>query len=76
MKVPSSGQPTPTSLPGHAVTLTKPTISLALISALFAAIYKILPDNPIAYYSAQIFLLGAEYTRAYAEAHGSQAANR
>jgi hypothetical protein len=45
-------------------------------SALFAAIYKILPDNPIAYYSAQIFLLGAEYTRAYAEAHGSQAANR
>jgi hypothetical protein len=28
------------------------------------------------YYSAQIFLLGAEYTRAYAEAHGSRAANR
>ena len=97
------------------------TISLALISALFAAIYKILPDKPIAwrdvavgsfatailftigksligfyigsssvassygaagalaitplwvYYSAQIFLLGAEYTRAYAETHGSHA---
>ena len=25
------------------------------------------------YYSAQIFLFGAEYTRAYAEAHGSHA---
>ena len=25
------------------------------------------------YYSAQIFLLGAEYTRAYAESHGSHA---
>ena len=97
------------------------TISLALISALFAAIYKILPDKPIAWrdvavgsvatgilftigksligfyigsssvassygaagalaimllwvdYSAQIFLLGAEYTRAYAETHGSHA---
>jgi membrane protein len=97
------------------------TISLVLISALFAAIYKILPDKPIAwrdvavgsaatailfttgksliglyigsssvasgygaagalvilliwvYYSAQIFLLGAEYTRAYAETHGSHA---
>ena len=95
-------------------------ISLVLISALFAAIYKILPDTPIAwrdvavgsvatailfsvgksliglyirstgvassygaagslliillwvYYSAQIFLLGAEYTRAYAETHGSR----
>ena len=99
------------------------TISLVLISALFAAIYKILPDKPIAwrdvavgsvvtailftigksliglyigssgvassygaagallilllwvYYSAQIFLLGAEYTRAYAETHGSHAAD-
>jgi membrane protein len=98
------------------------TISLVLISALFAAIYKILPDKQIAwrdvavgsaatailfttgksliglyigsssvasgygaagalvilllwvYYSAQIFLLGAEYTRAYAETHGSHAA--
>jgi membrane protein len=97
------------------------TISLALISALFAAIYKILPDKPITwrdvavgsvvtailftigksliglyigsssvassygaagallilllwvYYSVQIFLLGAEYTRAYAETHGSHA---
>jgi membrane protein len=25
------------------------------------------------YYSAQIFLLGAEYTRSYAERHGSHA---
>jgi membrane protein len=89
-------------------------VSLALISVLFAAIYKVLPDRPIAwrdvitgavvtallftagksligwylgssavassygaaggliilllwvYYSAQIFLLGAEFTRAYA----------
>jgi membrane protein len=100
------------------------TLSLVLISALFAAIYKILPDKPIAwrdvavgsvatailftigksliglyigssgvassygaagallilllwvYYSAQIFLLGAEYTRAYAETHGSHVADR
>jgi membrane protein len=28
------------------------------------------------YYSAQIFLLGAEYTRAYAKTHGSRAADR
>jgi membrane protein len=97
-------------------------ISLGLISFLFAAVYKILPDKPIAwrdvavgavatallftigksliglyigssniassygaagalililvwvYYSAQIFLLGAEFTRAYAERHGSHAA--
>jgi membrane protein len=28
------------------------------------------------YYSAQIFLLGAEYTRAYAEMHGSHVADR
>jgi membrane protein len=96
-------------------------ISLIFISALFAAIYKILPDKPIAwgdvgvgavvtailftigksliglyigtssvassygaagailiillwvYYSVQIFLVGAEFTRAYAEAHGSHA---
>jgi len=101
--------------------LLNSTISLVLISALFAAIYKILPDKPIAwrdvavgsvvtailftigksliglyigsssvassygaagalliillwvYYSVQIFLLGAEYTRAYAETHGSHA---
>jgi membrane protein len=94
-------------------------ISLTLITALFAAIYKILPDKPIAwrdvgvgavvtavlftigksliglylgqasvastygaaaapliiliwvYYSAMIFLLGAEFTRAYAQQHGS-----
>jgi membrane protein len=99
-------------------------ISLIFISALFAAIYKILPDKPIAwgdvavgavvtailftigksliglyigsssvassygaagalliilvwvYYSAQIFLVGAEYTRAYAERHGSHASER
>ena len=97
-------------------------ISLGLISFLFAAVYKILPDKPIAwrdvavgavatallftigksliglyigssnvassfgaagalililvwvYYSAQIFLLGAEFTRAYAVRHGSHAA--
>jgi membrane protein len=101
------------------ISLLNSTISLVLISALFAAIYKILPDKPIAwrdvavgsvvtailfaigksliglylgsssvassygaagalliillwvYYSTQIFLLGAEYTRAYAEARGS-----
>ncbi len=94
-------------------------ISLALISLLFGAIYKVLPDKPVAwrdvmvgavatgvlftigkmligfyigrshvastyggasafviillwiYYSAQIFLLGAEFTRTYAETHGS-----
>jgi len=103
------------------MSLLNSTISLVLISALFAAIYKILPDKPIAwrdvavgsvvtailftigksliglyigsssvassygaagalliillwvYYSVQIFLLGAEYTRAYAETHGSHA---
>ena len=108
---------------GFLISVPNWTISLVLISALFAAIYKILPDKPIAwrdvaigsvttailftigksligfyigrsgvasgygaagaililllwvYYSAQIFLLGAEYTRAYAEAHGSQAAD-
>ncbi len=97
-------------------------ISYALISALFAAIYKVLPDRRIAwrdvivgalatgglftvgkfaisayigssaiassygaagalivilvwiYYSSQIFLFGAEFTRAYAETHGSHAA--
>ena len=103
------------------MSLLNSTISLVLISALFAAIYKILPDKSIAwrdvavgsvvtavlftigksliglyigsssvassygaagalliillwvYYSVQIFLLGAEYTRAYAETHGSHA---
>ena len=97
-------------------------VSLTLISALFAAIYKILPDVPTTwrdvgvgavvtaflftvgktviglyigssqvassygaagalvivllwvYYSAQIFLLGAEFTRAWAVHHGSAAA--
>jgi membrane protein len=96
-------------------------ISIALLSVLFAAIYKILPDTPIAwgdvlvgsvatavlfttgksligwyigssavgstygaagalivlllwvYYSAQIFLLGAEFTKAYASRRGSRA---
>ena len=96
-------------------------ISFVLISLLFAAVYKVLPDKPIAwgdvligavttsflftvgksliglyigssavtraygaaggliivllwvYYSAQIFLLGAEFTKAYAERHGSHA---
>jgi membrane protein len=104
---------------GFLMSLLNCTISLLLISALFAAIYKILPDTPIAwrdvavgsvatailftvgksliglyigstsvassygaagalliillwvYYSTQIFLLGAEYTRAYAQNHGS-----
>jgi membrane protein len=94
-------------------------ISLALLSFLFAAIYKILPDKSVAwgdvavgsvvtallftigksliglyigssqvassygaagalivillwvYYSAQIFLFGAEFTRTYAEQHGT-----
>lgn len=96
-------------------------LSLAIISTLFAAIYKILPDKPISwrdvgvgavatailfvlgksligfyigssgvassygaagalliillwvYYSAQVFLLGAEFTKAYAATHGSHA---
>ena len=97
-------------------------VSFALISVMFAAIYKILPDKRIEwgdvgigavstallftigkglialylgsssvassygaagsllvtllwiYYSAQIFLFGAEFTKAYAETHGSRAA--
>lgn len=96
-------------------------VSYLLIAALFAAVYKILPDKPMhwrdvaigaamtallftlgkqliglyigsskvasayggaaafvvillwVYYSAQIFLLGAEFTKAYAELHGSHA---
>jgi membrane protein len=96
-------------------------LSLTIISALFAAIYKILPDKPISwrdvgvgavatallfvlgksligfyigssgvassygaagalliillwvYYSAQVFLVGAEFTKAYTAAHGSHA---
>jgi membrane protein len=99
-------------------------ISLGLLSFLFAAIYKILPDKEIAwadvaigsvvtallftigksliglyigssqiassygaagalivillwvYYSAQIFLFGAEFTRVYAEHHGTHADQR
>jgi membrane protein len=99
-------------------------VSLALISVLFGAIYKFLPDTPIAwrdvsigaivtallftigktligfyigsskvassygaagalfvilvwiYYSAQIFLLGAEFTKTYANSHGSHARHR
>jgi membrane protein len=95
-------------------------VSLALISILFAAIYKVLPDRHLewrdvavgavvtavlftvgksligwyigsgsvassygaagalivlllwVYYSAQIFLLGAEFTKAYANRHGSK----
>jgi membrane protein len=98
-------------------------ISFALIAALFAAIYKFLPDTPIAwrdvaigavvtallftvgktliglyigsskvassygaagaliiillwiYYSAEIFLLGAEFTQCYAHSHGSKTGN-
>ncbi len=96
-------------------------LSYALITLLFAAIYKVLPDHPIAwydvwigalatsflftvgktaigiyigssqvassygaagalvivllwvYYSAQIFLFGAEFTKAFAHRHGSHA---
>jgi membrane protein len=98
------------------------TVSLALMALLFAAIYKFLPDTPIAwrdvtigaittallltigksaiglyigsskiassygaagalivillwvYYSAEIFLLGAEFTKCYALSHGSKSA--
>src|SRR5439155_21810240 len=100
------------------------TPSSMLISALFAAMYKVLPDAPITwrdvaigalvatalfaigkylialyigrsaiassfgaagalvvlllwiFYSAQIFLLGAEFTRAWAHAFGSRSAGR
>jgi membrane protein len=99
-------------------------VSMALISGLFAAIYKVLPDKPIkwrdvaigalvttvlfeggkylialyigqsnvassygaagaliilllwVYYTAQIFLLGAEFTHAFARRYGSHAAAR
>ena len=73
-------------------------LSAVLISAMFASVYKILPDTPIAwrdvgrsniassfgaagalivlllwiFYSAQIFLLGAEFTRAWARVWGSR----
>jgi membrane protein len=103
----------------HAVNVV---LSIVLISALFAVIYKVLPDKPISwhdvgvgsvvtavlftigktiiglyigssqvassygaagalvivllwiYYSAQIFLIGAEFTRVWAAHHGSRAA--
>ena len=103
-----------------ALTVLNGLISLLLISFLFGAIYKVLPDRPLrwrdvivgaivtailfsvgksligwylgssavassfgaagaliilllwVYYSAQIFLLGAEFTKAYAARFGSQ----
>ena len=107
---------------GYLILLTLNFVaSLALITVLFAAIYKVLPDKPIAwrdvlvgafatallftggksvislylgsstiassygaaggliiallwvYCSAQIFLLGAEFTKVYAHHHGSRA---
>jgi membrane protein len=99
-------------------------VSIALLSVLFAAIYKVLPDTTLqwrdvivgsvvtailftigksligwyigssavasgfgaagalivllfwVYYSAQIFLLGAEFTKVYANRHGSKRGNR
>jgi membrane protein len=105
-----------------ALQLADVAISAALLTGLFAAIYKILPDTPIAwrdvivgalvtaglfeagkyaialyigksnvassygaagaliilllwiFYSAQIFLLGAEFTRAFARRYGTHAA--
>jgi membrane protein len=104
------------------LTVLNAVVSLTLISVLFAAIYKILPDRHLewsdvivgavvtavlftigksligwylgssaiassygaagalivlllwVYYSAQIFLLGAEFTKVYANRHGSQQA--
>jgi membrane protein len=103
-----------------ALALVDFALSIVLISALFAAMYKVLPDSPIAwhdvgigavvatalfaggkylialyigssdiassfgaagalivlllwiFYSAQIFLLGAEFTRAWAHVYGSR----
>jgi membrane protein len=106
---------------GQAIlTVLNVIVSLALISFLFAAIYKVLPDRDLewgdvavgaivtgvlftigktliswyigssavassfgaagalivlllwVYYSAQIFLLGAEFTKVYANSHGSK----
>lgn len=102
------------------MTVLNVVISIALLSAVFAAVYKVLPDTEISwrdvavgavatailftigksliglyigssqvassygaagaliiillwiYYSGLIFLLGAEFTRAYAEQHGSR----
>ena len=104
------------------LTVLNVIVSLALISFLFAAIYKVLPDRSLewgdvvigavvtgilftigksliswyigssavassfgaagglivlllwVYYSAQIFLLGAEFTKIYAQSHGSMQA--
>jgi membrane protein len=104
------------------LTILNVIVSLALISFLFAAIYKVLPDRSLewgdvvvgavvtgilftigksliswyigssavassfgaagglivlllwVYYSAQIFLLGAEFTKIYAQSHGSMQA--
>lgn len=44
-------------------------VSFAIITGMFAMIYKILPSV----YSAQSFLLGAEFTWVYAHEHGSRA---
>lgn len=105
------------------LTVLNAIVSIALISLLFAAIYKVLPDRKLqwrdvaigafvtallftvgksliswyigssaiassfgaagallvlllwVYYSAQIFLLGAEFTKIYANRHGSKAAD-
>ncbi len=107
-------------LGGLLLRLANLLVSMGLIALLFAAIYKVLPDTPLAwrdvavgavatsllftigktligwylgssavasaygaagalflvllwiYYSAQIFLLGAEFTKAYAHRHGSK----
>ena len=106
------------------MTVLNGIVSLALISFLFAAIYKVLPDRSLewgdvvvgavvtavlftvgksliswyigssavassygaagalmvlllwVYYSAQIFLLGAEFTKVYANRHGSKRADQ
>jgi membrane protein len=107
-----------------ALALVDFTLSIVLIAALFAAMYKVLPDAPITwrdvgigamvatllfaggkylialyigrsaiassfgaagalivlllwiFYSAQIFLLGAEFTRAWAHVYGSRSDNQ
>jgi membrane protein len=107
-----------------ALTVVNFVLSIGLVSAMFAAMYKVLPDTPIAwrdvaigaifatllfeggkylialyigrsniassfgaagalivlllwiFYSAQIFLLGAEFTRAWAEVWGSRASQQ
>jgi aerobic carbon-monoxide dehydrogenase large subunit len=50
MRVPSSGQPTPTSLPGHPVVLTRPAIPIASDFASIRAIsleHRRSPNNPL-----------------------------